>query len=69
LKKDVEIPGDLRAALQADETAWEDFRNLANSYRFQYVYWINQAKRAPTREKRIQQTVERVRANKKVYES
>jgi uncharacterized protein YdeI (YjbR/CyaY-like superfamily) len=69
LKNDVEIPEDLQSALQADSTAWENFQKLANSHKFQYVYWINEAKRIPTREKRIRQTVEKAHANKKAYES
>jgi uncharacterized protein YdeI (YjbR/CyaY-like superfamily) len=69
LKKDVQIPEDLQAALQEDATARRNFQTLANSYKFQYVYWINEAKRAPTRQKRIQHAVEKLRANKRAYEN
>ena len=59
------MPPDLEAALLEDKQAWTNFHNFANSYRNNYIHWINGAKRTETREKRISVVVERSRLNKK----
>ena len=64
-RREVEIPPDLEAALQEDKQAWINFHNFANSYRNNYIYWINTAKREETRKKRISVVLERARLNKK----
>ena len=64
-RKGDEVPFDLEAALMKDEQARFNFHNFANSYRNNYISWINAAKRAETREKRISEVVERSRLNKK----
>ena len=64
-RRRVEMPPDLEAVLQKDKQAWTNFHNFANSYRNNYIYWINEAKRTETREKRISAVVERSRLNKK----
>ena len=60
-----EMPPDLEAALREDKQAWVNFSNFANSYRNNYIFWVNAAKRPETREKRISVVVEWSRLNKK----
>ena len=47
------IPNDLQIAFDKNETAFTNYKNFAPSYRKCYLYWINQAKREATRQKRI----------------
>jgi Bacteriocin-protection, YdeI or OmpD-Associated/Domain of unknown function (DUF1905) len=57
----VEVPDDLRVAL-ADSRLEAHFEALSYSHRREYVQWIEEAKRPATRQRRIEQTVERVAA-------
>ena len=53
-----ELPADLRLALAASATAiaaWQDITPLA---RTEFVCWVEDAKQAKTRERRIRRTVE-----------
>ena len=59
------IPADLTQALQADQIAWENFQQFANSYRNMYCGWVRGAKTIETRKKRISEVVRRSRLNKK----
>lgn len=56
----VEVPDDLAAALASDESAKKHFDGLSYSHQREYVEWINEAKRAETRERRVAQTIERL---------
>lgn len=47
------IPKDLQIAFNANKKAFDNYKNFATSYRKGYLYWLNQAKRQATREKRI----------------
>ena len=58
-KKQDEVPNDLAEALNADQTARENFFNFANSYRNSYFGWINNAKTEKTRTRRIIEVVKR----------
>jgi uncharacterized protein YdeI (YjbR/CyaY-like superfamily) len=52
------LPADLRKALVADATAlaaWNDITPLARN---EFICWVEDAKRAATRERRIQRTQE-----------
>jgi uncharacterized protein YdeI (YjbR/CyaY-like superfamily) len=55
------IPADLIDALSRDATAEKNFDKLAPSHKKQYVWWIESAKRLETRERRINETVDRVK--------
>ncbi len=57
----VALPADLEAALAADRVAGAAFAKLSFTHRREYVEWIEEAKRAETRSRRIAATVERVR--------
>ena len=60
-----EITEDLLAALEEDPVALENFLRFANSYRNNYIGWINDAKTEPTRKRRISEVVRRSRLNQK----
>jgi len=60
------IPLDLKEALMKEEKAWDNFQRFANSYRNMYVGWVNNAKTAETRMKRIKKIVEQSLLNKKL---
>lgn len=51
------IPDDLQAAFDANPKAYGNYQNFAPSYRKSYLYWLNQAKREQTRNKRIDQII------------
>jgi len=53
-----ELPGDLRAALSASTkalAAWQDITTLARN---EFICWVEDAKQASTRERRIRRTRE-----------
>jgi hypothetical protein len=59
--REVEVPGDLAAALASDPEAESVFAGLAFTHRKEYVRWITEAKREETRARRVQQALERLR--------
>jgi Bacteriocin-protection, YdeI or OmpD-Associated/Domain of unknown function (DUF1905) len=60
----VEVPEALAAALAADPQAKTAFDGLAVSHRKEYARWVDEAKREETRQRRVQQAVEMLRAGK-----
>ena len=60
------MPSDLKAALVANEPAWENFRKFANTYRNMYIGWVTSAKTLETRKKRIDRVVAQASRNKKL---
>lgn len=57
----VHVPEDLRNALAADAEAAAAYEGMSYSHRREYVDWIADAKRAETRRRRIEKTLERLR--------
>jgi uncharacterized protein YdeI (YjbR/CyaY-like superfamily) len=57
-KQSLTIPDDLLAELKMNKTAMANFEKFPYSHKKEYISWINEAKTAPTREKRIATTVE-----------
>lgn len=57
-KAEMAVPDDLAAALRRNAKARATFEGFAPSYRRDYIEWIVEAKRADTRERRLEQTVE-----------
>jgi len=55
----VELPADLRAALDDDLLAC--FESLSSTHRREYVRWIEEAKREETRQRRVERAVELLR--------
>ena len=51
------IPEDLQTEFNKNQIAFENYKNFAPSYRKSYLYWLNQAKRETTRQKRITEII------------
>src|SRR5262249_52134080 len=50
-----DIPGFIKKALVANAKAWDNFRNLAPSYRRHYLGWIMHAAKEETRQRRLRE--------------
>jgi len=61
-----DLPRSVKQALEANAKAWENFRNLAPSYRRHYVGWIMHAKKEETRERRLREAVTLLEQNRKL---
>lgn len=59
------IPEDLQAEFNSNPIAFTNYQNFAPSYKKGYLYWLNQAKRKETRQKRILEIIQLCEANKK----
>lgn len=57
------IPKDLQHAFDHNPLAFKNYQNFAKGYRKSYLYWINQAKRQETRDKRIVEIIKCCEAN------
>jgi hypothetical protein len=57
--REVEVPGDLRDALE-QAGVWDRFAGLAFTHRKEHVQWVEQARRADTRLRRIVRVCEMV---------
>ncbi|EZH74114.1 hypothetical protein ATO12_14665 [Aquimarina atlantica] len=57
------IPKDLQHAFDQNPLAFENYQNFAKGYRKSYLYWLNQAKRQETRDKRIIEIIKFCEAN------
>ncbi len=64
-KAPVEVPEDLRAALEADQAASATFESFSPSARRDYLDWIAEAKRPETRSKRLAEAVQWMAEGKK----
>ncbi len=62
------IPEDLKLAFEQNKIAFENYKNFSPSYRKNYLYWLNQAKREETRNSRITQIINLCSLNKKSRE-
>lgn len=51
------IPDDLQTGFDNNPKAFKNYQNFAPSYRKGYLYWLNQAKREETRQKRIYEII------------
>jgi uncharacterized protein YdeI (YjbR/CyaY-like superfamily) len=56
-KKPVVVPADFRAALAKNRKAATTFVDFSPSHRREYIEWITEAKRAETRQARIEQAI------------
>lgn len=56
---------DLLNALKSNKTAYENFMAFPNSAKTIYLYWINDAKRDATKQRRIEKVVERAEENRR----
>jgi uncharacterized protein YdeI (YjbR/CyaY-like superfamily) len=60
------LPGYIAKALKANSSAWTFFRELAPTYRRDFVVWIHTAKRPETRVRRIRESMALLAAGKKL---
>ena len=61
-----DLPAYIARALKANARAWEFFRELAPTYRRDFVVWIHIAKRPETRARRIRESITLLAAGKKL---
>jgi uncharacterized protein YdeI (YjbR/CyaY-like superfamily) len=61
-----ELPAYIAKALKANARAWKFFRQLAPTYRRDFVMWIHIAKRPETRARRIRESLSLLAAGKKL---
>jgi uncharacterized protein YdeI (YjbR/CyaY-like superfamily) len=59
------IPDDMRAALLADAAVLDLWQNITPLGRNEFICWVEDAKQAATREKRIRRTSEELLEGKK----
>ncbi|WP_109300264.1 YdeI family protein [Aquimarina sp. AU474] len=59
------IPNDLKEAFDQNPKAFENYQNFAKGYRKSYLYWLFNAKRQETRDKRIVRIIQLCEANQK----
>jgi hypothetical protein len=62
--REVDVPEALAAALASDAKARAAFEGMAYTHRKEYARWIADAKRDETRERRVQQALDMIRAGK-----
>jgi len=64
--KTVELPNSLKSALQKNEKAWANFRNLAPSYQRNFIMWVSSAKRQETKDKRLIEAIGLLERNERL---
>ncbi len=57
------IPEDLLLEFNKNPTAFNNYKGFSPSYRKNYLYWLNQAKREETKQKRIEEIIRLCEAN------
>jgi hypothetical protein len=62
--REVEVPEALAAALATDPQAEASFEGMAFTHRKEYARWVAEAKREETRQRRVQQALDMIRAGK-----
>jgi hypothetical protein len=62
--REVEVPPALSVAFEGDPSARAAFAALAYTHRKEYAVWVQEAKREDTRERRVAQALEMLRAGK-----
>ena len=64
--KEIPLTPEIENGLKANKQAWNNFNNLAPSYRKQYVGWLRSAKKPETREKRLKEAIKLLTRNEKL---
>ncbi|GAB4497500.1 MAG: hypothetical protein OHK003_06300 [Anaerolineales bacterium] len=59
------IPLEISSALAADKEAQAVFENLSPSHQREYIKWVEEAKKAETRVKRVQKMMDMLKQSKK----
>lgn len=63
--REVELPDDLARALKKDRDAKRRFDALAFTHRREYAQWVGEAKKPETRARRLEKTIEMLKAGTK----
>lgn len=63
--REVEVPADLARALKKDRDARQRFDALAFTHRREYAQWVTEAKKPETRARRVEKTIEMLKAGTK----
>ena len=63
--REVEVPDDLARALKQDRAASQAFAGLSYTHRKEYAQWVQDAKKPETRQRRVEKTIELLRAGTK----
>ncbi|MFD2561403.1 YdeI/OmpD-associated family protein [Aquimarina rubra] len=63
------VPDDLQKAFDKNQSAYDNYLNFSRGYRKSYLYWLNQAKRQETRDKRILEIIRLCKANIKTRDN
>lgn len=58
--REVSIPEDVQSSFSQNQTALEKFQKLSYTHQKEYLDWIEDAKRAETRENRIKKMIDRL---------
>ncbi len=66
-QKNISVPEDFQAALKKNKKASSFFATLKSGERYSFLFRIHTAKKAETREKRIQQFIEMLEKNEKFH--
>jgi bacteriocin resistance YdeI/OmpD-like protein/uncharacterized protein DUF1905 len=61
----VTVPAELKRIFKSDKEAKAAFEKLSYTHQKEYVTWINEAKKAETRQNRIVKTIERLKKGQK----
>lgn len=64
-ERTVTVPDELETVFSTNDKLKDAFSSLSFTNRKEYVGWIESAKKADTRKKRVEQTVEKLKAGKK----
>ena len=63
--REVSVPADLQAALDADSEACQCFQSMSYSHKSAYVLWIESAKKDETRQRRIHEAITMLKEGRK----
>lgn len=66
-QKNISVPEDFQAALDKNRKAKAFFATLKSADRYSFLFRIQTAKKAETREKRIKQFIEMLERNEKIH--
>ncbi len=64
--KEIPLTPKIAKWLRANKKAWENFNNLAPSYKKHYAGWLRSAKREETLERRLKKAIELLEKNEKL---
>jgi len=58
--KNDEVPDFIKKVLKKNKKVWKRFNEMAPSHRKQYVWWITEAKKEETRQRRLKKAIEMI---------